>query len=126
MELPDQFSAFWGTAVVPGKPCRVTVPFDVECTLTSAAVDQSADVPANGRVVLYVSVNGAAPVAVIPFTIGRFESSSLDLKFGGGDNVIFTTVGVAVPIHICGFVNDGLGVDIDNGVPPAETENPEQ
>lgn len=117
MDLPDQFNAFWGTLVIPGKPCRVTIPFEIECTLTNAALDQD-NLPSAGRVVLFVSVNGADPVAVCPFTIGRFESSSLDLKFGSGDNLIFTTVGAEVPIHICGFVTNGLGVDIDNGAEP--------
>jgi hypothetical protein len=39
-------------------------------------------------VVLYAAVNGEPSVTIIPFTIGAFESSTVDLHFAPDDKII--------------------------------------
>jgi hypothetical protein len=124
MDFPADCSTFWTACVCQGKPCTVTVPEDTECALTNAALAQEASNPEIGRVVLYATVNGEPPVAIIPFTIGVFESSTIDLHFASGDTIIFTSNGAAVSIHISGYLTGGLSVNINSGgqpeLPPAE------
>jgi hypothetical protein len=118
MDLPDDCATFWAALVLPGLPCRVAIPDNTECALTNAALDQGDGNPPSGRVVLYIAVNGGAPVAVLPFTVGAFESATIDLRFGPGDRAEFTVAGSALAVHVCGYLNGGIALEIDNGAPP--------
>jgi hypothetical protein len=108
-------TTFWAAVVLPGLPCTITVPKKVECALTNAALDQDEGRPDSGRTVLFLSVNGSSPVSIFPFTIGVCESSSIQLRFVGNDRITFTTSGIAVRIHIAGYLKGGVSLDVDNG-----------
>jgi hypothetical protein len=122
MERPECCASFWAALVLPAIPCRVTIPDKTECALTNAALDQADSNPPSGRLVLYLAVNGGSPVAVLPFTIGVFESSTIDLRFGPGDRLEFTISGTAVAVHVCGYLNGGIALEVDNGAPPAAAQ----
>jgi hypothetical protein len=64
--------------------------------------------------VLFISVNGSSPVALLPFTIRIFESSSVQLLFVEHDRITFTTTGTAIPIHIAGWLFGGIATEVNN------------
>ena len=116
----EEASTFWASLVLPEKPCKFTLPDDVDLNVTNIALDQGGDLPTEGRVVLYCSVNNSPPVCVAPFTLGKFESTQVDLRFCYKDRVEFTTKGAKVPVHLCGYLIGGFALDVDNGVPKEE------
>jgi hypothetical protein len=117
MDCPVSFGSFWSCLILPKKPCKVTIPLDAECSLTNLALDQD-DAITSGRVVVSVSVNDSPPVAIMPFTVGRFESSAVDLRFSGEDRIVFTTSGAELPVHISGYLDGAFCPEVDNGVSP--------
>ena len=119
------FSTFFASVILPEKPCTFTVPEDADFTVTNLALDQAAGLPTEGRVVVYCSVNGAPPVCVAPFTLGKFESTQVSLRFCYSDRVEFTTKGAAVSVNFAGFLEGCMGLDVDNGAPKDEGESGE-
>jgi hypothetical protein len=115
-DAPD-FGSFWSTVIFPGKPCQITVPEEAECSLTNLALDQDSAVD-SGRVVLSLSSNKGPSIAIMPFTLGRFESSKIDLMFGSGDTLSLTTAGAQVPVHVSGYLDGAFALKIDNGADP--------
>ncbi|KAH0790660.1 hypothetical protein GPJ56_005401 [Histomonas meleagridis] len=104
---------------MPNTPCKISVPEGVGCFITNIALDQE-ELPEKGRITVNVSVNNSPTVTVIPFIVGSFESSMIDLQFGPNDNIMFTTKGAQIKVHLCGYLTDGFFVDIDNGAPVEE------
>lgn len=114
MDLPLDFTTFFSALIIPGTDCKVQVPDGVGCFVTNIALDQK-ELPSEGKVFVEVSVNGSSPVTVVPFTIGRFESTYTDLRLGSGDCAVFKLRGAKVRVHLCGYLTGGMTVDIDNG-----------
>lgn len=121
MDLPDELTSFWSAQVKPGRTCKITVPAETDVVLSNAALAQESGRPETGKVTLMASVNGDDRVAIIPFTINSFESSMLDVQFGEGDVVIFTTIGENCPIHISGYINGGYALSIEEDHPIMES-----
>jgi len=115
--MTAETGTFWAGVVRPGAPCMVSIPPGLELCLLNAALDQSAEGPVSGRVVLYCAVGDEPPVAIIPFTIGQFESAKIELRFAAGDEVAFTAAGAAVGVHVSGYILGGFTVDRDGGAP---------
>lgn len=120
MDLPDELTSFWSAQVKPQGTCKITVPAEMEMTLSNAALAQDSERPETGRTILMAKVNNEPEVAIIPFTINSFESSMLDLQFKEGDVIEFTTVGAECAIHISGYVNGGYGLSIEEILPSAK------
>jgi hypothetical protein len=125
MEVPTEWSSFWASIVLPSTACTVKIPPTTECSLTNVALDQDAAVSDAARVVLYVSVNRSPQVAITLFTAGRFESATVDLHFTTGEDVVFTTAGDPVPVHICGYFTGSLALEIDNGARVIQEASPD-
>ena len=119
MELPEDFTTFWSTVIMPNVPCKISVPEGVGCFVTNIALDQE-DLPEKGRTIVNVSVNNSPVVTVIPFIVGSFESSMTDLQFGSNDRIVFTTKGTQIKVHLCGYLTDGFFFFFDNGAPVEE------
>ena len=115
MELPDEYTSFWSAQVDPGTVCKITVPEDVDCVLSNAALSQEATRPEIGKSRLFAKVNGQMETVIISFTINSFESSMLDIQFGENDVIEFTVEGEC-PIHIAGYITGALPLDIENPV----------
>jgi hypothetical protein len=118
MELPSEWNSFWAVEVLPEHACRIVVPEGTDCSLTNIALDQGSDLSPGTRIILDISVNDSPPVAISCFTLGRFESASVDLKFGSGDRIALTSRGGTVSVHACGFLTGGLALEVDNGSSP--------
>lgn len=115
MQLPDDDSnSFWYAVVDPRVKCRVKVPIGTECELTNAAVSQDDLRGEIGNITLYLKANDSDEVALVPFTLGHFESTLLDLRFVGGDILDFRIEGINVPVHICGYLNGGSSLILTN------------
>lgn len=126
MEYPSDFTSFWHAQVVPGKPCHITVQSHSECSITNIALHQDEDrsLPKGNRTILYASVNNAPPVAIVPFTVGQFESTGVDIRFSNSDDVILTTKGAEIAVDVVGSAIRKMP-EIDNGVHTDESENAE-
>ena len=128
MDLPQDFTTFFSTLIITGTECKIKIQDVVGCFITNIALDQE-DLPAEGKVFVNVSVNGSETVTVVPFTIGKFESTFTDLRFCSNDSVVFSLKGAKVKVHLCGYLTNGMSVDVDNGyeekplVPVPEEEN---
>lgn len=116
MELPDEWVRFSSFLVLPNIPCQVIIPNQTDCSITNVALDQHPSYPKEGRVVLYLTVSGSPPVAVVPFTLSSFESATIDLHFAGNERLIFTSTGVPIPLHISGYISEEGELQIDNGI----------
>jgi hypothetical protein len=121
MDLPDEVCTFCGFEVLPGMPCKFTVPRDMTVAVTNVALEQNFEAT-SGRVVLYVAVNDSQPIAIMSFIIGRVESAGIDLKFSESDRVVFTTKGLPIGVHVCGYLNGGFSLNVDNGAPKSDQE----
>jgi hypothetical protein len=120
MEVVGEWRTFWATVVLPDLPCKVNIPQNAELSVTNLALDQLDSVSDGSRTVLYLSVGDSRPVALAPFTVGRFESTPVDLHFAENDHLVFTTRGAPVPVHVCGHLIGALALDVDNGAPAKE------
>lgn len=110
-EIDDGFTAFWSVTVNPGTIQKVTVPGEMDATLTNAGLNITDPSLASGNVVLYVKVNEGTPVALFPFIVGKFESATTDLMFGEGHVMEFWTEGDAIPVHLNGYLNGGFALE---------------
>ena len=115
MELPDEYTSFWSAQIVPGTVCKITVPEDVECVLSNAALSQEPSRPEVGKSRLFAKVNGQMETVIVAFTINSFESTMLDIQFGEKDVIEFTVQGEC-PVHIAGYITGGFALDIENPV----------
>jgi len=106
MELPDDFQTSWRTVVAPGKPCQIALSRKMQCCVAGIALEQS-NLPPSGKTVLLVSVNRSPPVAVISFIVGQCEAAEVDLRFGYGETIVFTSSGAPIPILIFGSASGG-------------------
>ena len=106
MQFPDEFSFFWSACVNPTTHCQITVAEGTTCCLTNCCVDNNDDnfFLKGSRITLFLSVNKGETIPIVPFIISKFESTNLDIQFPAGSEVIFSTDGCDVPIHICGYV----------------------
>ena len=110
MEIPPDPSSFWSAVVSRNKLCKIVVPEDSNLFLTNAAI--SPDEMQNGRVVLYISTNQRNPVALVALTVGSYESTNLDLVFGGGDTIEFTSSGTDIQVYISGYSTNISNLEI--------------
>lgn len=110
--IPDSVTAFWSVQINPNKITQVTIPANAECSLTNAALvlpsDNSIE---SGRVVCYVKVNQSEEVALFPFTVGKFESTSTDLAFEENDVLEFRLTGVNASVQVSGNLEGAFHVD---------------
>jgi hypothetical protein len=109
MELPDDFTTAWRAFVVPGKLLQMQMARRMQCCVSGIALDQS-KLPASGKTTLLVSVNRSPPVAVISLIVGRCEAANVDLRFGYGENIVFTVGGTPIPVLIFGSSAGGSPV----------------
>ena len=112
MNVNDNFSAFWSISVEPHTISKATVPKDSSIALTTAAIVPSDD-QISGRVVLYVKVNNGPEVSIVPFTIGRFESATIDLFFAEGDVIEFFTKGAEVTAQVSGYISGEYSMQVE-------------
>lgn len=113
MELPDEFSSFWHASVNPGEICRVEVPSSVECFLTAVCVACEDAHPPEGRLILSCKVNSGKEHALVPFTLNRFESATVDVRFRETDVILFKVTGVPLPVHISGYIKGGFHIVVN-------------
>lgn len=111
---------FFTTIALPNHPCKILIPESASWQITALNLDQNETYPKEGRTTLYVSVDNSEPTALVPFTIGSFESASVNLQFFEDDHLIFTVKGTPIPVHISGTLCGAMSLDVDNGVPPVE------
>lgn len=123
MDFPSDFNSFWHAQVIPGKPCKITVKPNSDCSISNIALHQNEDqtFPQGARTILYVSVNDGEPIAIAPFTVGQFESTCVDIRFTDTDNIVLTIKGAEIAIDVVGNALGELPL-IDNGVPTPQDE----
>lgn len=110
--LGDDFNAFWHVSVKPKSQAKVTIPEHVVASLTNASLHFENDEIKNGRVVIYAKTNNGPEFALVPFTVGKFESTSLDLKLTEGD-VLYLRNSGDVQVDICGCITGGFSVTVE-------------
>ncbi|EAY21133.1 hypothetical protein TVAG_283030 [Trichomonas vaginalis G3] len=118
MLLPDNYSTVWTTIISSEKPCTVKVSEHATLHITNLCVGREEYTPQTGRLVLYAKVNDQDEVALIPFTLGSFESSQVDFNFNEGDVIVFTVKGAKASVHASGFLTGLLAIDIENAREP--------
>ena len=79
--------------------------------LTNVAVGSVSNV--SGRTVLYAKVNDGPEIAIVPFILGSFESTAVNLKFDSEDVIIFKTTGAKVPIDLIGTIYGGFSLKFE-------------
>lgn len=123
MDFPGDFTSFWHAQVVPGKPCHIIVKPHSDCSITNIALhhDEDQTFPQGTRTIIYATVNDTPPAAIVPFTVGQFESTAVDIRFSNADHVVLTTKGAEIAIDVVGNIVGDMPL-IDNGVPPQDDE----
>ena len=78
----------WSTTVQPGVPCKVTFPAGAILNITgfSLDIDPKQLTSVSGKMILSMSVNGAKPVTVMSFIVGRYDSSVVNILLGKNEN----------------------------------------
>jgi hypothetical protein len=107
------FPSFYSLLVTPGQVKRVKLERNTIWCVTHIAV-AGEDLPSAGRVVVYATpiINDAegSKIALTSLTIGKWESSTLDLEFGEGDVIDFSTAGSPIAVTISGHADPASGV----------------
>lgn len=110
--LGDDFNAFWHVSVLPNSKAKVTIPQHVVASLTNASLHFENENISSGRVVLYAQTNSGPEIALVPFTIGKYESTSLDLQLTEGD-ILNLRVEGDVRVDLCGCITGGFSVQVE-------------
>lgn len=56
-------------------------------------------------------MNQSDEIALFPFTIGKFESTSTDLVFDEGDTLLFRLTGVNASVQVSGYLEGAFRVE---------------
>lgn len=112
----ESSGTFWSAVVIPDHPCKFVVPEDASLSFTNVSCQQDEENLVEGRIVVYVKVNQSPEVALMPFILGKFESTQISLFFKPNDNITLRTSGAKIPICVAGYLENSFGFDIDNGV----------
>lgn len=118
MQLPIEFSTIWSTIVSCERPCKVTIPDGASLTITNLCVGREDFTPETGRLVLYAKVNGGEEIAIAPFILGSFESTTVELDFVEGDEIIFTIKGAKASVHVAGYLGGQLAINVEGAREP--------
>lgn len=94
----------WSTIVQPGVPCKVTFPSGSILNITgfSLDIDSKQLLTASGKIILNMSVNGAKPVTVMSFIVGRYDSSVVNILLGKNESATLTSSGANFPVRVSG------------------------
>lgn len=113
MQLPDEFTSFWGIIIEPGKIAKVLVPDGTDCILTNVCFGQEQQMDKDAKTSLFVRIKGQEPAHLINLKVGYFESTQMNLTFGENDELEFYTEGAPYSVHISGFLNGGLALSTE-------------
>ena len=112
MENIDDANAFWSVNVKPNSTKKVKIPKNVVACLTNASLSFRVKIPNEGSVTLFSRVNSKQKIALVPFTVGKYESTNLDLQFADEDLIEFSVEG-NVGVDLSGYLIGGFNVEIE-------------
>ena len=118
MELADDIFTVWTGIVTPEKPFVVTTSDDAILSITNLCIYPTEETKTSGRVLLYVKVNDQPEVCLVPFTLGSFESTSIDFQIDSGDVATFNIKGAKANIHMIGNLRNVFEVKTEGAGEP--------
>lgn len=119
MQLPDDITTHWCTIVDSKQVCKITIPSDTDLRILNACAVPDEGCPEKGRAILYAKVNDIPENAIVPFRIGAFESTSIDLHLVDGDVCEFRISGAPVSVHLTGYLSGSFEVETEGNKPTA-------
>ena len=115
MQLPDEIVTAWMGIATPSQPFTVESGENNVLFITNLCLSLYEDSPKTGRVLLNVQYNDKPEVCLVPFTIGAFESTQIDLTITPLDKVKFTVKGAKADVHMIGYLDNAFEVKTQGG-----------
>ena len=127
MQLPDEITTAWMGIATSSQPFVVETTDDSVLFITNLCLSIKEDSPKTGRVLLNIQYNDQPELCLVPFTIGAFESTQINLLIPPNDKVKFTVKGANADVHMIGFLDTAFVAKTEGGGnplinPPTDSE----